>query len=86
MLVLLDLLGAPDPSFYSFFKNTENWYIQLLKAEEKLDNGRFLERYSYSSAINKAAKRYFQPNSIGSFIEDDHIPFLRRNVPSKLLK
>lgn len=24
-LVLLDLLGAPDPVFYSFFKDTERW-------------------------------------------------------------
>lgn len=27
VLVLLDLLGAPDPSFYSFFQNTERWFV-----------------------------------------------------------
>lgn len=81
MLVLLDLLGAPDPVFYSFFKETEPWYIQLLKAEEKLDSAHSLERYTHSGSLNKVSQRYFQPNSIGSFIEDDHVPFMRRNVP-----
>ncbi|KAL9705740.1 hypothetical protein quinque_009258 [Culex quinquefasciatus] len=64
MLVLLDLLGAPDPNFFSYFKNTENW------------------RYTYSSvAPNQQTVRYFQPHSYSAYIEDDHIPFLQRNVP-----
>lgn len=82
MLVLLDLLGAPDPNFFSYFKNTENWYVQLLSAEERLDQAGHLERYTYSSvAPNQQTVRYFQPHSYSAYIEDDHIPFLQRNVP-----
>lgn len=82
ILVLLDLLGTPDPSFYSYFRNTEAWYAQLLTAEERLDQAGHLERYSYSSvAPNQQTVRYFQPHSYNAYIEDDHIPFLQRSVP-----
>lgn len=81
MLVLLDLLGAPDPNFYSYFKNTESWYAQLISAEERLERAGHLERYSYSSvAPNQQTIRYFQPHSYYAYIEDDHIPFLQRQV------
>lgn len=81
LMVLLDLLGSPDPTFYSFFKETEKLYARLLITEERLDNASLLERYSYSSAINRNPSRYFQANTLSAYIEDDHIPFLRRNVP-----
>ncbi|XP_037935280.1 glutaminyl-peptide cyclotransferase isoform X2 [Teleopsis dalmanni] len=82
MLVLLDLIGAPDPKFYSFFQNTESWYSRLLLIEERLAESNLLERYSTSGVIRHNPNRYFQPNALrSSFIEDDHIPFLRRDVP-----
>ncbi|XP_055546406.1 glutaminyl-peptide cyclotransferase [Wyeomyia smithii] len=83
MLVLLDLLGAPDPNFYSYFKNTESWYAHLLSVEERLDQSGHLEHYSYSSVVpnQPQAVRYFQPRSYYAYIEDDHIPFLQRKVP-----
>ncbi|XP_055637626.1 glutaminyl-peptide cyclotransferase [Toxorhynchites rutilus septentrionalis] len=82
VLLLLDLLGTPDPHFYSYFKNTESWYVQLLSAEERLDQAGHLERYSYSSVTpNQQTVRYFQPHSYHAGIEDDHIPFLQRNIP-----
>lgn len=81
ILVLLDLLGGPDPTFYNFFQNTENWYGRLVQTEERLDNGSLLERYQFSSAINRNPKRYFRANTLNAQIEDDHIPFLRRGVP-----
>ncbi|XP_058815820.1 glutaminyl-peptide cyclotransferase [Topomyia yanbarensis] len=82
MLVLLDLLGTPDPNFYSYFQNTESWYAQLLSVEERLDRAGHMDRYTYSSvAPNQRTVRYFQPRSYYAYIEDDHIPFLRRNVP-----
>ncbi|KXJ84055.1 hypothetical protein RP20_CCG021660 [Aedes albopictus] len=81
MLVLLDLIGTPDPNFYSYFQNTESWYSQLLSAEERLERAGHLERYSYSSvAPNQQTVRYFQPHSYYAYIEDDHIPFLQRQV------
>lgn len=81
MLVLLDLLGSPDPTFYSFFKDTESWYARLLQTEEKLDDQSFLQRYQSSGTITRSPTRYFQKQSLNAGIEDDHIPFLRRNVP-----
>ncbi|XP_011703842.1 PREDICTED: glutaminyl-peptide cyclotransferase isoform X1 [Wasmannia auropunctata] len=77
VLVLLDLLGAPDPTFYNYFKNTEKWYSLLLSIEKKLAQMRKFESYSY----NRPEQRYFQPYSLESHIEDDHIPFLKRDVP-----
>ncbi|XP_011262643.1 glutaminyl-peptide cyclotransferase isoform X2 [Camponotus floridanus] len=77
MLVLLDLLGAPDPTFYNYFENTEKWYSLLVNTEKKLANMRKFESYTY----NKPKQSYFQPYSFQPHIEDDHIPFLRKNVP-----
>ncbi|XP_015598117.1 glutaminyl-peptide cyclotransferase isoform X2 [Cephus cinctus] len=77
MLLLLDLIGAPDPTFYNYFENTQRWYNVLVDAENTLARLRKLEDYSYG----KPQQRYFQPYSIQAHIEDDHIPFMRRNVP-----
>ncbi|XP_017059846.1 glutaminyl-peptide cyclotransferase isoform X2 [Drosophila ficusphila] len=82
MLVLLDLLGAPDPAFYSFFENTESWYMRMQSVEARLANMELLERYASSGVAQRYPTRYFQPQAMrSSFIEDDHIPFLQRNVP-----
>lgn len=81
MLMLLDLLGAPDPTFYSFFRETERWYARLVNAEEKLDNQSLLERYQSSGVTTKNARRFFQSHSFKAGIQDDHIPFEKRGVP-----
>lgn len=74
MLVLLDLIGAPDPTFYNYFSNTEKWYSLLITIENKLAALRKFESYSYGQPTQK----YFQPYSMEAHIEDDHIPFLQR--------
>ncbi|XP_049868829.1 glutaminyl-peptide cyclotransferase-like [Pectinophora gossypiella] len=76
VLVLLDLLGAPDPVFYSYFQATEKWYVRLAAAEQRLAELNQLQAYTKG----KAEQTYFRLRSSGAFIEDDHIPFLRRNV------
>lgn len=81
MLVLLDLLGAPDPTFYSFFEATESWYQRLVDTEIRLDDADLMQKYQSSGTIKRAPTRYFQLRSVSAGIEDDHIPFLRRNVP-----
>lgn len=82
MLMLLDLLGAPDPKFYSFFQNTESWYSRFLNIEARLSDAGLMERYVSSGVSRHYPDRYFQPNALrSSMIEDDHIPFLKRNVP-----
>ncbi|EDV40093.1 uncharacterized protein Dana_GF10348, isoform A [Drosophila ananassae] len=82
ILVLLDLLGAPDPSFYSFFAKTESWYMRMQSVETRLAKLQLLERYATSGVTQRDPTRYFQSQAMrSSYIEDDHIPFLRRNVP-----
>lgn len=81
MLILLDLLGAPDPNFFSFFETTQDWYTHMHNVEKRLANLGFMERYTASSVASRAPNAYFQLRSINSYIEDDHIPFLQRGVP-----
>lgn len=73
--MLLDLLGAPDPVFFSYFQATEKWYVRLAAAEERLAELNQFEGYSKG----KSEQTYFRLRSSGSFIEDDHIPFMRRS-------
>lgn len=82
MMILLDLLGLPDPNFYSFFENTLKWYMHFVDIEARLSAAGQMEQYSYSSVSTKTTPgSYFVENSINTLIEDDHIPFLRRGVP-----
>ncbi|XP_055683773.1 glutaminyl-peptide cyclotransferase [Lutzomyia longipalpis] len=80
-LVLLDLLGAPDPNFYSYFTTTEQTYNHLMLGERRLLRTGMLDNYSYSSVADRKPTTYFQPYTWAAGIEDDHIPFLRRGVP-----
>lgn len=75
MMVLLDLIGAPDPKFYNFHQDTQQWYSKLVDAEQKLGEAGQL------SHLWQRPHTYLQPNTVHSYIEDDHIPFLRRGVP-----
>ncbi|XP_012153144.1 glutaminyl-peptide cyclotransferase isoform X2 [Megachile rotundata] len=77
ILVLLDLIGAPDPMFYNYFSNTEKWYSLLMAIESNLAALKKFESYSYE----QPTQRYFQPHSMEAHIEDDHIPFLQRDIP-----
>lgn len=76
VLVLLDLLGAPDPVFFSYFQSTEKWYVRLAAAEQRLADLDQFEGYTKG----KVEQTYFRLRSSGAVIEDDHIPFMRRNV------
>jgi glutaminyl-peptide cyclotransferase len=81
MLVLLDLLGSPDPVFYSLMPETLTPYASLSATENRLSEGGLMERYSTSGVTRNNPNKYFQELSIKAGIEDDHIPFMRRNVP-----
>lgn len=72
ILVLLDLIGTKDSKFYSFFPETERWHKQLAQIEKKL---------KVASLIPSRQPLHFLEKSTFGFIEDDHIPFLKRNVP-----
>jgi glutaminyl-peptide cyclotransferase len=81
MLVLLDLLGAPDPNFYSLNHETRNWYARLCTTEDSLSESNLLQRYTRGMTGHNQSNKYFQEMSIVAGIEDDHVPFMQRNVP-----
>lgn len=81
LFVLLDLLGTANPRFYSYFENTDKIYEKLSGIEKRLSKTGVLEKYSYSSADNVDQNQlYFQPYSFRAGIDDDHVPFMQRNV------
>ncbi|CAH2012516.1 unnamed protein product [Acanthoscelides obtectus] len=73
MLVLLDLIGHRGTKFLSHFSQTEKWFIRLAEIEDNLS----------SLGLMKKPKnqRYFVRRASHSYIEDDHIPFMQRDVP-----
>lgn len=71
-LVLLDLIGAKGPSFYSGFPQTRDLFERMQLIERRLTS---------IKQIGEKKSPYF----VGSvnqplYIEDDHVPFLRRNT------
>ena len=76
LLVLLDLIGASSPKFYNYFPNTRPLFGRLVDIEKKMNELDLLEK-------NRRGKKsaYFSARQSFSYIEDDHVPFLRRNVP-----
>lgn len=81
LFVLLDLLGTSRPTFYNYFPDTESWYYQLVDIESRLGAAGFLVEHAHNGGQHKKRiQGFFQPYSIRMNIEDDHIPFLRRNV------
>ncbi|GAA5888242.1 hypothetical protein JCM6882_000334 [Rhodosporidiobolus microsporus] len=93
-LVLLDLLGAPNPLIRNFFPATGWLFDEFLHAEARLGEGGYLwpglAGESYTAASTKVGvqeRSFFVPRSGGNMqgyagqIEDDHIPFLKAGVP-----
>ncbi|XP_040849025.1 glutaminyl-peptide cyclotransferase [Ochotona curzoniae] len=74
LLVLLDLIGAPNPTFPNFFPNTARWFSRLKAIEQELYELNLLKDHSLE-------RQYFQDFGYGGVIQDDHIPFLRKGVP-----
>ncbi|XP_066127870.1 glutaminyl-peptide cyclotransferase-like protein isoform X2 [Saccopteryx bilineata] len=74
LFVLLDLLGAPHPTFYSHFPRTARWFHRLRSIEKRLHRLNLLQSHPQEVM-------YFQPGEPPGSVEDDHIPFLRRGVP-----
>ena len=92
-LVLLDLLGATNPTIRSFYPATGWFFDEFLHAETRLGEAGFLwdgvaDAQAYSAAKGKVGAKersFFAPrgamNGYGGGIEDDHIPFLKLGVP-----
>ncbi|KAM6153831.1 glutaminyl-peptide cyclotransferase-like protein [Erethizon dorsatum] len=74
LFMLLDLLGAPSPTFYSHFPHTVRWFHRLRSIEKRLHRLNLLQAHPQEVM-------YFQSGEPPGSVEDDHIPFLRRGVP-----
>lgn len=74
LFVLLDLLGASSPIFFSHFPRTARWFQRLRSIEKRLHRLNLLQSHPQEVM-------YFQPGEPPGPVEDDHIPFLRRGVP-----
>ncbi|XP_006738566.2 glutaminyl-peptide cyclotransferase-like protein [Leptonychotes weddellii] len=74
LFMLLDLLGAPNPNFYSHFPHTARWFHRLRAIEKRLHRMNLLQSHPQEVM-------YFQPGEPPGSVEDDHIPFLHRGVP-----
>lgn len=79
-LILLDLLGAPNPSVRSYFIDTAWLFDTMVSAEERLHQAGLLADPEDTTDFHS----FFLPRR-GSeynfgYIEDDHVPFLRKGV------
>lgn len=79
-LILLDLLGAPNPQIRSYFTDTAWLFDSLASVERRLHESGML----MSSEGSGAFRSFFLPrrgNELShGYIADDHIPFLRKGV------
>ncbi|XP_006135283.1 glutaminyl-peptide cyclotransferase isoform X1 [Pelodiscus sinensis] len=73
LFVLLDLIGASNPTFPNFFPNTARWFSRLQAIERKLHGLGLLKNHPFES-------QYFWGKTAQGLIEDDHVPFLMRGV------
>jgi len=79
VFILLDLIGTQDTTFSNWFASTEKLYERLQKIEMKLSKDGLLD--PIESFKGRTVNKYFKGSVSGSGgIEDDHIPFLRKNV------
>ncbi|VDN04348.1 unnamed protein product [Thelazia callipaeda] len=71
LLILLDLLGAPNPHLYDFSGYSSSNAFFKIASIESLRKAGCLHRLP----------RIFQPQTIFRQVEDDHLPFLQFGVP-----
>lgn len=77
-LVLLDLLGTPNPSIPSFYRNTDWMHRSLVDIESRAG------KLGFTKAKHNGDNSFFpRPAEFqyGGKLGDDHVPFLQRGVP-----
>ncbi|KAL8292879.1 hypothetical protein RQP46_000573 [Phenoliferia psychrophenolica] len=91
-LVLLDLLGAPNPVIRSFYPSTGWFFDEFVHAEDRLGHAGLLwdavpgDQYAATKSKVGANERSFfvervSGQNVGGGIEDDHLPFVENGVP-----
>jgi glutaminyl-peptide cyclotransferase len=80
--VLLDLLGSKDTSLVSFHRETDHLFGKLFDIQAELKGRSLLTAAKNTQeAAMGASAGIVNPHMYGGGVEDDHIPFLQRNVP-----
>lgn len=82
LFVLLDLLGAPNPSIPSYFLTTHWAYKKMAALEKRMRDLDLLEgkvETPFLPDMNKKSEQ-FRPFFGMGRVEDDHIPFMERGV------
>ncbi|XP_055495525.1 glutaminyl-peptide cyclotransferase-like [Leucoraja erinacea] len=74
LFILLDLIGAQNPRFPSYFPNTVRWHKKLQQIEQNLHHLGLLKEHP-----NEV--KYFWPKMPSMYVNDDHDPFAQRGVP-----
>ena len=72
LLVLLDLLGTRNPTFYNYIDSGDRWFKHAADIEARLRK---------SNLLNTKGHKFFSSDFSAGGIEDDHIPFMQRGVP-----
>ncbi|KAJ2178651.1 hypothetical protein GGF45_002756, partial [Coemansia sp. RSA 551] len=71
LMVLMDLIGAPDNMFAALQIPTADIFTQLSKLEKRLQSAEYIDRLYMNTAMPPGA----------ASVEDDHLPFIERNIP-----
>ncbi|KAG8583172.1 hypothetical protein GDO81_008304 [Engystomops pustulosus] len=74
LFILLDLIGATNPTFPNYFPNTVRWFNRLQSIERRLHNLGLLKNHPSELLYFPSSFRVRQ-------VDDDHVPFLQRGVP-----
>ncbi|KAK4191853.1 putative glutaminyl-peptide cyclotransferase [Podospora australis] len=77
LFLLLDLLGAADPTVQSFFEATHWAYQNMATVEARLRSAGLLETTPKKPFLFDSKKNAFNH---GGYIQDDHVPFLQKGV------
>ncbi|KAL2131558.1 hypothetical protein VTI74DRAFT_4882 [Chaetomium olivicolor] len=77
LFLLLDLLGAPEPIIPSYFPNTHWAYQNMARIEKRLRELNVLETKPKSPFLAEGEREGIQYRG---FVQDDHVPFMRRGV------
>ncbi|XP_062503268.1 glutaminyl-peptide cyclotransferase-like protein isoform X2 [Corticium candelabrum] len=74
VFILLDLVGAPNPTFYNQYSNTSKVFDRLRVLEQRLAKKKLLRDHQYTK------HPYFKSGLLSRplGIADDHLPFIRR--------
>ncbi|KAJ2471227.1 hypothetical protein GGI02_002411 [Coemansia sp. RSA 2322] len=71
LMVLLDLIGAADNAFIALELPTAGLFTQLSELETRLHDADYISRTYMNTKIPAGAGR----------VEDDHVPFIERDIP-----